>query len=177
MQGQGQWAHARAKGEGQAQIKSPTGAQTRGDYAKTRKSSGVWDNAKRPNWKHRARDAIIARANLILQNKKGRGRPKAQAGKAEAVVTPAKAIEQKAVDKPMAKKIAKEITRKPKTNAERRLRGRRRLVAFNKRKLDMSMEKQWARQFFACGWEGRTRRDSFETCFETVWRMSTQGYF
>ena len=114
---------------------------------------------------------------MILQNEKVEEKPKAQAGKAEAVVTPAKAIEQKAMDKPMTKKIAKEITRKPKTNAERRLRGMMRAVALNKGKLDMSMEKQWARQFFACGWEGRPSGDSFEMCFDTVWRRSTQGYF
>ena len=115
--------------------------------------------------------------------------------KAEAVVMPAKAIEQKAMDKPMTKKIAKEITREAKKNAEHekenaehfaklteecvtaKVEAEKRAAALKKAKLDMSMDKQWARQIFQAGWEGRTSRDSFETCFETVWRRSTQGYF
>ena len=108
--------------------------------------------------------------------------------KAEAVVMPAKAIKQKAIDKPMSKKIAKEITRKAKKNAEHfaklteecvtaKVEAEKRAAALKKAKLDMSMDKQWARQIFQAGWEGRTSRDSFETCFETVWRRSTQGYF
>ena len=108
--------------------------------------------------------------------------------KAEAVVMPAKAIKQKAIDKPMSKKIAKEITRNAKKNAEllakfteksvtAKVGVERRAVALKNGKLNMSLEKQWARQLFQAGWEGRLSSDSFDMCFETVWRRSTQGYF